>query len=158
MSFSIIARNFTWKVDKSRDYPLVQAWNHRRVRPPVPAKLGWRRGNVTLSLICVSNQPLTPSDEVDQVWHLHLLYTHSYWIEMCDRLLNKQIHHGPTKGRQSESLKFTDWYLRTIELYKVNFGELPPDDIWPPKEKRFRDVNFQRVNMDNHWVFKKPFS
>jgi hypothetical protein len=67
-------------------------------------------------LICVSNQPLTPSDEVDQVWHLHLLYTHSYWREMCGQLLNKEIHHGPTKGGQNENLKFTDWYQRTIEL------------------------------------------
>ena len=24
--------------------------------------------------------PVSPSDQVDQVWHLHLLYTESYWI------------------------------------------------------------------------------
>jgi hypothetical protein len=109
-------------------------------------------------LISVSNQPLTPSDEVDQVWHLHLLYTHSYWRDMCDGLLNKEIHHGPTKGGQDEGLKFTDWYLKTIELYKVNFGGNPPDDIWPPKEIRFKNVNFQRVNRNSHWVLKKPFT
>src|SRR6478735_8699456 len=42
-------------------------------------------------LICISNQPLTPSDEVDQVWHLHLLYTHSYWKEFCPLVLKKEI-------------------------------------------------------------------
>src|SRR5215470_1600629 len=30
-------------------------------------------------LIGVSDSPLTPSEAVDQVWHLHLLYTRSYW-------------------------------------------------------------------------------
>lgn len=109
-------------------------------------------------LIVISSQPLTPSDEVDQVWHLHLLYTHSYWTEMCDNLLNRKIHHGPTKGGQSEGLKFTDWYLKTMELYKIHFGEVPPADIWPPGETRFKNVNFQRVNMDVHWIIKKPFS
>lgn len=109
-------------------------------------------------LITISNQPLTPSDEVDQVWHLHLLYTQSYWKDMCGTLLKREIHHGPTKGGQNENLKFTDWYLKTIELYKSSFGEAPPDDIWPAKEKRFKSVNFQRVNIDNYWVIKKPFS
>jgi hypothetical protein len=109
-------------------------------------------------LINISNHPLTPSDEVDQVWHLHLLYTHSYWKDMCGALLKREIHHGPTKGGQSENLKFTDYYLQTIELYKKSFGENPPKDIWPGKEKRFKSVNFQRVNMDNFWLIKKPFS
>jgi hypothetical protein len=37
-------------------------------------------------LICLSDQPVTPSDEVDQVWHLHLIYTQSYWKEFCGKL------------------------------------------------------------------------
>jgi len=109
-------------------------------------------------LIVASNQPLTPSDEVDQVWHLHLLYTQSYWKEMCGQILKREIHHGPTKGGQSEASKFSDWYLRTIKLYQFYFKETPPKDIWPPKERRFTNVNFQRVNIDRHWVIKKPFN
>jgi hypothetical protein len=34
-------------------------------------------------LMCIAEHPLTPSDQVDQVWHLHLLYTESYWIDLC---------------------------------------------------------------------------
>ena len=109
-------------------------------------------------LICNSNQPLTPSDEVDQVWHLHLLYTHSYWKEFCGAVLKKEIHHGPTKGGQSEQHKFTNWYLRTLDLYKQHFNQTPPVDIWPPEKKRFRNINFQRVSKDAHWIIKKPFS
>ena len=40
-------------------------------------------------LICVGGHPLTPSDQVDQVWHLHLLYTHSYWKEFCATVLKR---------------------------------------------------------------------
>jgi hypothetical protein len=110
-----------------------------------------------LFLIHDSNQPLTPSDEVDQVWHLHLLYTHSYWDDLCANILKRKIHHGPTKGGLSENQKFADWYLRTIELYKSRFNENPPVDIWPSAEIRFKNVNFQRINTDNNWVVKKPF-
>lgn len=108
-------------------------------------------------LICVSNLPLTPSEEVDQVWHLHLLYTHSYWKEMCGKLLNREIHHGPTKGGPAEGVKFSNWYAKTIELYQNYFDEIPPTDIWPADEKRFKKVNFQRIDTTNHWIIKKPF-
>ena len=30
-------------------------------------------------LAVVAGHPVTPSDQVDQVWHLHLTYTRSYW-------------------------------------------------------------------------------
>jgi hypothetical protein len=109
-------------------------------------------------LVCLYNQPLTPSDQVDQVWHLHLIYTHSYWQEFCGNILKKEIHHGPTKGGTKESSKFTDWYSRTLELYKTVFQETPPADIWPEGEKRFREINFLRVDKDRNWIIKKPFS
>src|ERR1051325_1962858 len=28
---------------------------------------------------CVAEHPVSPSEDVDQVWHLHLVYTKSYW-------------------------------------------------------------------------------
>ena len=108
-------------------------------------------------LIVVTKEPLTPSDEVDQVWHLHLLYTHSYWDDLCGDVLEQNIHHGPTKGGTTENQKFTNWYLRTLEQYVHYFNQEPPKDIWPPHEIRFTNVNFRRVNVDHHWIIKKPF-
>lgn len=107
-------------------------------------------------LICISNHPLTPSDEVDQVWHLHLLYTDSYWNKFCSETLNRQVHHGPTKGGEKEGMKFENWYERTKELYTQVFQQIPPKDIWKPSDIRFREINFQRVSMDNYWIFRKP--
>ncbi len=49
-------------------------------------------------LLCTLPHPLTPSEPVDQVWHLHLIYTQSYWIDFCERTLGRLIHHHPTQG------------------------------------------------------------
>lgn len=109
-------------------------------------------------LVRVSGQSLTPSDEIDQVWHLHLLYTYSYWKEMCTGILQKEIHHGPTRGGRAEAAKFIDAYTKTLALYKHYFEVDPPGDIWPAVHNRFRHTNFQRVNLATHWIIKKPFT
>jgi hypothetical protein len=107
-------------------------------------------------LMCVVGHPVTPSDEVDQVWHLHLLYTRSYWEDLCENTLGQRLHHGPTKGGAAEGNKFNDWYARTLQSYREIFGEEPPVDIWRPAKIRFGEVNFQRVNMHRNWVVRKP--
>lgn len=106
-------------------------------------------------LICVSKHPLTPSDQVDQVWHLHLIYTESYWIDFCKNTLNRDIHHGPTKGGGEEREKFVNYYDKTKALYTLKFNENPPEDIWPPYSVRFGEINFTRVNKHRNWIVKK---
>jgi hypothetical protein len=107
-------------------------------------------------LIACSDRPLTPSDQVDQVWHLHLLYTISYWKEFCQGVLGMEIHHGPTKGGVAEQDKFAEAYERTMTLYRQKFERVPPEDIWPPTEVRFAEVIFSRVNRHRYWVIPKP--
>jgi hypothetical protein len=107
-------------------------------------------------LLCVADHPLTPSDPVDQVWHLHLLYTESYWIDFCERVLNRKIHHGPTKGGVSERNKFEDWYSKTLKLYQQVFSATPPQALWPDGKTRFTDIHFTRVNVKKNWIIPKP--
>ncbi|MFM9988013.1 glycine-rich domain-containing protein [Flavobacterium sp.] len=108
-------------------------------------------------LLTISNHPLTPSDQVDQVWHLHLLYTQSYWEDLCENVLKRKIHHGPTKGGDNEKDKFTDWYEKTKALYLETFKAVAPKDIWPTSEIRFSEIEFQRVNVKRNWIIKKLF-
>ena len=108
-----------------------------------------------LYLVSRSQKALTPSDEVDQAWHLHLCYTRSYWQEVCGKILQKEIHHGPTKGGKAEEAKFEHWYERTKTLYQKTFGEKPPADIWPMSEVRFGRVNFERVDRDANLVVSR---
>ena len=103
------------------------------------------------------DHPVTPSDQVDQVWHLHLSYTHSYWERFCARVLQASFHHEPTQGGSAESEKFDDWYRQTLESYETLFEEAPPKDIWPTPANRFgRDLHFVRANTQQKWIVPKP--
>jgi len=106
-------------------------------------------------LISVCKEPLTPSDQVDQVWHLHLIYTHSYWEEFCGEILGHPVHHGPTKGGNQERNKYVNLYQNTLMRYKHYFGYEAPKDIWPESSIRFSEIEFRRVNMNRYWVISK---
>ena len=41
-------------------------------------------------LAIYAEHPVTPSDAVDQVWHLHLTYSHDYWDRFCPEVLGKK--------------------------------------------------------------------
>lgn len=105
-----------------------------------------------------AGHPVTPSDEVDQAWHLHLVYTRSYWEDLCTGLLGRPLHHGPTKGGRDEDDKFEDWYARTLESYARFFEHRPPADIWPPSAVRFGLApHFRRVNTRRYWLVPRQF-
>ncbi|OQP47788.1 hypothetical protein A4H97_30975 [Niastella yeongjuensis] len=87
-----------------------------------------------LFLCCISPNGASPSQVVDEAWHLHLTYTKSYWIDLCKNTLNKDIHHHPSRGGDEEDHKHHDWYAETLLLYESVFGSPPPDDIWPPPQ------------------------
>lgn len=107
-------------------------------------------------LAVVSPTPVTPSDEVDQVWHLHLVYTRSYWEDL-QAILGRPLHHGPTAGGRDEDDKFAGWYERTKLLYESEFGEKPPVELWPPSEIRFHPgQRFRRLDAGAHWIIAKP--
>lgn len=108
-------------------------------------------------LAMTAGHPVTPSEEVDQAWHLHLLYTENYWTDFCGKVLRRPLHHGPTRGGRREGEKYSDWYQATLESYAQAFGEEPPVDIWPAVQARFRDAHrFRRINTASHWVIRKP--
>lgn len=108
-------------------------------------------------LAVVAGHPVSPSDQVDQVWHLHLTYTQSYWEEFCPHVLGMPLHHGPTQGGVQEQRKISDWYVKTLASYQSFFGYPAPADIWPSADLRFsRDIEFVRVNRQQHWILPKP--
>jgi hypothetical protein len=104
-----------------------------------------------------AGHPVTPSEEVDQAWHLHILYTRSYWDDFCRTVLQQSLHHGPTRGGAEEGSKFRGWYQATLDSYRRMFRISPPSDIWPPVEVRFQHLAaYRRVNTATHWLIRKP--
>ncbi len=110
-----------------------------------------------LFLAARAGHPVTPSDAVDQAWHLHLIYSDDYWNTWCREVLGMPFHHGPTRGGTTEQAKYTNWYERTLASYEACFGEPPPRDIWPTVEDRFTNASaFRRVNTREVWILPKP--
>lgn len=110
-----------------------------------------------LFLAARAGHPVTPSDAVDQAWHLHLIYTEDYWTGWCREVLGFPFHHGPTRGGRTEQTKYSDWYARTLASYRDWFGTPPPSDIWPAAEDRFAGASaFRRVNTGQVWIIPKP--
>lgn len=100
-----------------------------------------------LLLAVSAGHPVTPPEEIDQAWHLHLAYTESYWNELCGDLLGRPLHHRPTRGGAAEDAKFREWYTDTLRSYERVFGQPPPRAIWPTPEVRFADgARFRRVD------------
>ena len=100
-------------------------------------------------LCCISPKGASPSDMVDKVWHLHLTFTHNYWISFCKNTLHKDIHHQPSKGGSSEDDKHINWYKDTLKLYEEVFGVTAPISIWP--QNNILNENVETV------IYKKDF-
>ena len=110
-------------------------------------------------LAVAARHPVSPSDQVDQVWHLHLLYTDSYWTRFCQNTLSMALHHHPTRGGDAEREKFHGWYAKTLDSYRRFFLAEPPADIWPAAHVRFgEDIHYQRVNTARYWLVRKPWT
>lgn len=110
-----------------------------------------------LYLAMVAGHPVTPSEEVDQAWHLHLVFTKSYWQDLCRDVLGRDLHHEPTAGGAREGEKFADWYSRTLRSYQKTFGEVPPAEIWPDPARRFTNAGDGRwIDSSRFWLVPRP--
>lgn len=101
-----------------------------------------------------SDGQVTPSDAVDQAWHLHLGYSRQYWEELCGRIVGRPLHHGPSAGGREEATRYRDQYCATLTRYAELFGEAPPADIWPDEETRFSG-DWRRIDVSDAIVLPR---
>jgi uncharacterized protein (TIGR04222 family) len=107
-------------------------------------------------LAMAADHPVTPSEQVDQAWHLHLTYTRNYWEKFCGEVLGRPLHHIPTRGGADEGRKHVDQYVKTLETYRAVVEKEPPADIWPDSDTRFGDdLHARRVNTGEVWLVPK---
>ncbi|MEZ6120657.1 MAG: TIGR04222 domain-containing membrane protein [Pirellulaceae bacterium] len=109
-----------------------------------------------LFLAAIAQHPVSPSEQVDQAWHLHLTYTKSYWNDLCKNVLRRELHHEPSTGTDFDTEKMHDWYARTLVSYEKTFGAKPPEDIWPPRDRHLKEMHYRRINMNSNWVIPCP--
>lgn len=151
---------------------LWRAIDAMQIEPPgaalsFPARLarenGWSRSYAEmvvqeykrfLYLAAQSPEPVTPSDEVDQAWHLHLAYSRHYWDVLCGEILKRPLHHGPTAGGETEGVRYRRQYEETLALYRRVFGRDAPAAVWPDAERRF-STHAVRVDRSRYWMIPR---
>lgn len=114
------------------------------VKVPFSARLaresGWSLAHVQMVidayrrfiyLVCISNERLSPSPDVDKAWHLHLTYTKDYWKRFCGETLGQEVHHYPSSGASEAEVHLRHAYAKTLALLAKEFGEEPPVAVWP---------------------------
>ncbi len=110
-----------------------------------------------LFLAMVAGHVVTPSEDVDEVWHLHMLYSREYWNGLCKEVLGRPLHHAPSRGGYAEQRKYRMHYRETLASYRAWFGECPSADIWPAPEVRFcADARWVRIDASRYWLLPRP--
>jgi hypothetical protein len=102
--------------------PFIEQLCHRHNWPSPFARRAIDEYKRFVYLSMVSPHALTPSDDVDRVWRLHLLHTRSY--EALNRLLPRPLAYKPLAGG--------DWSERTRIFYLLELGQTPPPHLWTP--------------------------
>ena len=73
----------------------------------------------------------SPSEEIDYVWHQHILNTKHYY-DYCFDKFNKIIHHDPQMA-DDQAARIGRLY-NTCDKYWNKYGYSPPDYIWKLEE------------------------
>lgn len=68
---------------------------------------------------------LVPTLDIDEIWHLHILYTKDYRQD-CDRIFGRYLDHQPSDGSSETKKKLRAGFQKTTHLFKVYFNEVPP--------------------------------
>ncbi len=100
-------------------------------------------------------EPVTPSEEVDEVWHLHLTYSRDYWEVWCGLVLGRPLHHDPAGGGGAEQSRLHAQYAATLARYEAYFGP-SPEAYWPGTQRRFVRPRFVMVDRQRHHVIPRP--
>jgi uncharacterized protein (TIGR04222 family) len=119
--------------------PLISESGDRQMAARLADEHGWTSSHTTrviyeyrrfLFLAVGADHVVSPSDPIDQVWHLHLLHTRAYQA-YCRDILGRPLHHQPSNGEPCMKSALRKQYMATIHSYRELFGEDPPGAIWP---------------------------
>ena len=65
-------------------------------------------------------QDFPPSQDIDEVWHAHILHTKDY-INFCQQVFGSYFHHNP--GSEDTAVFAEQFERETQELYNKEFGD-----------------------------------
>jgi hypothetical protein len=107
-----------------------------------------------LYLKTIDGGELTPSKRVDDTWHFHLaMGGGNAWKDFCNDVLGRPVEHrtGMTSDQAQAS------YAHTLENYRREFKEEPPNDIWPGNAEKQRAAEGALLASNSILVFLLGF-
>jgi len=97
-----------------------------------------------LLMSIISQFPIAPSGFVDEVWHLHMLFTREY-LETCKNLKGNVIVHVPLiENSVSEKENLQEFYQKTVQLYEKTFGKRE-EACWPEHGEKGVDAKLEHT-------------
>lgn len=128
-------------------------------------KFRWQRGHAEAAveeyrrfcfLAATGATGVSPSAEVDEVWHLHLQHTRDYWERFCPQVLRMDLHHEPGGRSHDRDRVFRAQYAETLARYQAVFGP-PPEAFWPGTVARFdAPPRFRSIDTRHAWIVHRP--
>jgi len=100
------------------------------------------------------DRELTPSFEIDEAWHAHILHTKKY-IDFCEQVFGKYLHHYPHLARHKGNAEnLNKLFQHTQNLHKEEFG----DSIYQIKHRPIRlKIQFRKIHefLNSKFTVKK---
>ncbi|WP_338453484.1 glycine-rich domain-containing protein [Candidatus Bealeia paramacronuclearis] len=94
---------------------------------------------------------LSPSLQIDEIWHAHILYTQDYY-EMSEKVFGSYLHHQPIHEEESQESGAENGIQLLQRLHGEEFGAPIYDAVYS-----FQDLKFAFLNFTINRVIK-PFS
>jgi hypothetical protein len=88
-------------------------------------------------MVACTQYMVSPSEQVDQVWHLHQNFNPKKYREDCTPVFGRILIHCPSLGGPSEDAKYEGIYDQTVQYYHSLFNNERPKEIWEPLDERF---------------------
>jgi len=102
-----------------------------------------------------SDEDCTPSQDVDKVWHEHILFTKDYY-DYCNNIIGKIIHHKPER-ENDDSKKYEKAFEKTNAKKKAAFKPAPspkPSVVSPsivqPADTSLTDMLLMQTILNNN--------
>jgi hypothetical protein len=86
-------------------------------------------------ILCALNtdMPYAMRGPMDNIWHTFLMFTKDY-MSFCEGLAGGFIHHVPADVDEDSPDESKERYLQFLVDYEAEFGEAPPEHLWPRPE------------------------
>ena len=79
-------------------------------------KMFWRLANKYPEI------PFVPTEELDEVWHLHMLYPQNYYPD-CKKYFNGLLHHYAGFGKKAEEAPILkNMFVQGMDVWEKEYG------------------------------------